>query len=308
MLATAYAVHDRYRRSTSEGRRPRAGEGDRRGPGVHVGGGGRVVAVEDLGSEVAGRAEQPAGVGQLGVVGHPREPEVDEDGGAALHQHVGRLHVPVQDALLVHGEQRLPQARGEPDEVVTGDRPLLAHVVVEREARHVARGDVRDVVPRVGVDDLRHAWVPDPGQRAHLAGQPLPGLVVADDVRAQHLQRHPGTARALRQVYDAHAALADARQQSVAPHRETWRRTCLLGTRRGRHAVECTREHPGERRPMPSQAMPDRAGDLVRSGWSGPAFVRRTVRARVSRPGASSRRCRRRGRTGCRPAPGGSAP
>ena len=218
---------------------------------------------QDLGGQVAGRAEQPAGVGELGVVGDPREPEVDEDGGAALHQHVGRLHVPVQHPLLVHGEQRLAEPGREPDQVGPGDRPLLAHVVVEREARHVAGGDVRDVVPRVGVDDLGDAGVPDPRQRAHLAGQPPPGLVVADDVRAQHLQRDPWPARALGQVDDAHAALADAGEQPVAADRETRRRTWLLRTRRGRHAVECTCEHPA-RPSLPCRAQARVAADLVR--------------------------------------------
>ena len=78
-------------------------------PGVHVGGDGGVVAVEDLGSEVARRAEQPAGLGEPGVLGHAGQAEVDEDGRTTLHQHVGRLHVAVQDTDRVHRQQRLGQ-------------------------------------------------------------------------------------------------------------------------------------------------------------------------------------------------------
>ena len=129
---------------------------------VHVGGGAGVVAVQDLGREVARRAEQPAGVGELGVVGDPGQAEVDEDRGAALHQHVGRLDVAVQDAGVVHRGEALGQAAGEPGEVGPGDRALLEHVVVQREAGHVAGGDVRDVGPGVGVDDLGDPAAADP--------------------------------------------------------------------------------------------------------------------------------------------------
>ena len=79
VLAAADPVHDRHRRAAAERRPAGAGVRDRRGPGVHVGGGGRVVAVQDLRGEVAGRAEQPAGVGEPRVVGDPGQPEVDED-------------------------------------------------------------------------------------------------------------------------------------------------------------------------------------------------------------------------------------
>src|SRR3712207_8715406 len=52
----------------------------------------------------------------------------------------------------VHSLERLREAVGEPQQVVAGQRPLLLHVVVQREARDVAGRDVGDVAPRVGVD------------------------------------------------------------------------------------------------------------------------------------------------------------
>ena len=160
---------------------------------------GRVVAVQDLGREVAGRAEQPAGAGQLRVVGDPGQAEVDQDRVAALHQHVRRLHVAVQ-----HARPRAPSRAPRPGRGRTSCRsapvigPSSWTSVVQREAGHVAGGDVGDVGPRVGVHDLGDPPAADPGQRADLAGQPPPDLVVADDVRSQHLERDPGAVAAAR--------------------------------------------------------------------------------------------------------------
>ena len=116
----------------AERRATGAGEGHGRCPRVHVGRRGRVLAVQDLGGEVARRTEEPAGVGEPGVVGDAGQPEVDQDRGPALHQHVGRLDVAVEHADRVHAGHALGEPAGEPAEVVAQDRPLLGHVVVER--------------------------------------------------------------------------------------------------------------------------------------------------------------------------------
>jgi hypothetical protein len=229
VLPAAYPVHDRHRRAAAEGRPSGAGEGDRGGPRVQVGGLGGVLAVEDLGREVAGGAQQPAGVGQPRVVGDPGEAEVDEDRGAALHQHVGRLHVTVQDADLVHRGDALGQALGEPAQVVAADRALLGDVLVEAEAGDVAGRHEGHLAPRVGVDDLGDPAAPDPGQRADLTGQPVPRLLVADDVGPQHLQRHPVPVRAPGEVDHTHATLAQAGQERVVAHADA--RGRRLGTR-----------------------------------------------------------------------------
>ena len=218
-LAAADPVHDRHRGPAAEGRMTEAGVGDRGRPGVHVGGGRGVLAVQDLGSEVAGRAEQPAGVGELGVVGDPGQAEVDEDRGPTLHQHVGGLHVAVQDADRVHRQDSLGEARGQPVEIGSGHRTLVDDLVVQRQPGHVAGGDVRDRRPRVGVDDLGHPATVHPAQRADLAGQSVPGLVVTDDVRTQHLERDPVAVLATGEVNDAHPALAQLAEERVAADR-----------------------------------------------------------------------------------------
>ena len=138
------------------------------------------------------------------------------------------------------------------------DRALLVDVVPQREAGDVAGHHERRRPVRVGVEDLGDPRAGDPSQRADLAGQPLARLLVAHDVRAQHLQRHPAAVRRLREVHDAHAALTEPREQPVVADAD-------VGGGGGGHLAEFTR-----------------------------------------RRGASSRRCRRRGRTGCRRGPGGS--
>ena len=154
MLPAAHAVHHRHRRSAAVRRHPRRREGDGGGPRVQVGGGRAVLAVEDLGCEVAGRPQQEPGLGEPRVVDEPGQAEVDQDGRATLHQHVGRLDVAVQHPHGVDGLERLGQGVGEVHQVASGDRPFLGHVVVERETGHVARHDVRRRPVRVGVQDL----------------------------------------------------------------------------------------------------------------------------------------------------------
>ena len=218
VLAAAYAIHDRHRRPPAERRATGGGEGDGRRPGVHVGGRRGVLAVQDLRGQVAGGAEQPAGVGQPGIVGDARQAEVDEDRRAALHQDVGGLDVAVQDADPVHRGEALGEAGGEPQQVVVRDHALVRDVVVQREPRDVAGRDVRHRRPGVRIDDLGHPPAPDPRQRAHLAGQPTARLVVAHDVLAQHLERDPVATGTAREVDDAHPALADLGQQRVVAH------------------------------------------------------------------------------------------
>ncbi len=277
VLAAPDPVHDRHRRTLAV-RRP-AGRRERHGrrPGVYVGGDGRVVAVQDLGREVAGRAQQPAGLGQPRVLGHPGQPEVDQHRRASLHQHVGRLDVAVQHPDGVHRLEGLGQCVGEVEQVGPGDRALLVDVVVEREPGHVAGHHERHRTVRVGVQELGDARARDPLQRADLAGQPLARLAVADDVRAQHLESDPLAVRPLREVHHSHAALADRGQQPVGT--DDGRAGCRLG--RGRHSARLPkrRSRPAER--------PD-PGDAGCAASRGP-------RPRASRPRTGSGR-----RRGCR--------
>ena len=280
VLAAAHTVHHGHGRTAAVGGSAGRRERDGGRPRVHVGGGRRVVAVEDLGRQVARRAQQEAGLRQPRVLGDPSETEVDQDRRAALHQHVGRLDVAVQHARGVHRLQRLGEGFREVEQVAPGDRPLLRHVVVERESGHVARDDVRRGPGRVGVDDLGDTGAGDAPQRAHLAREPLARLAVADHVGTQHLQGDPAAVVGLGEVHDAHATLADAGEQSVGPDAVVARSGGRLGH--------------GAHRTTVAGARPSRLA------------VVRHASGRVRRPGASSRSRRRRGRTGCRRGPAGS--
>ena len=315
VLAAADPVHDRHRRAAPERRPAGAGERHRGRPAVHVGGGGRVLAVQRLGGDVAGGAEQPAGAGEAHVVGDLGQAEVDEDRGAALHQHVGRLDVAVQHAGRVHGVQGLGERAGEPGQVGAGDRALLLDVVGQREARHVAGGDVRDGAVRVGVDDLGDPGALHPAQRVDLTGQPVAGLVVPDHVRPEHLDRETAPVGGLPEVDHAHAALAQPGQHAVGPdHDRAGRRARRLRGRR--HAARLpvgltsgVRDAPTLRFGPQRQRNRDTDMQFVtnRCPWRHRSPHCQPGQEPLRRPGASSRTCRRRGRTGCRRATAGSA-
>ena len=198
----------------------------------------------------------------------------------------------------VHARSASPRRVGEPDEVGAGDRALLAHVVVEREARHVAGGDVRDVAPRVGVDDLGHPRLRIRDREPTSRASRSPGLVVADDVRAQHLQRDPRPAGALGEVDHAHAALADAGEQVVAADREPGtgpdRRPALAaasGRGDGRHAVELPASTPPRvPRAVPhGTGSPDARDRVARVRLALPLSARTVERPRCLRAPASVR-------------------
>ena len=139
VLAAAGPVHDRHRRSAPVRRTPGRAVRHRCGPGVDVRRSRRVVAVQDLGREITGRAEQPAGLGEPRVVGDAGEAEVDEDRRTALHQHVRRLDVAVEHVGLVDRGDALGEAAGEPVQVAVLDRSFLD--ARGRAARDPARSE-----------------------------------------------------------------------------------------------------------------------------------------------------------------------
>ncbi len=250
MLAASDTVHDRHRGAATEGRRSGGCERHGGGPGVDVGGGGGVLAVEDLGSQVAGRTKEPTGDRQAGVVGEPGQAEVDEHRRAPLEQHVGGLDVAVQDTDGVHGEHGFGEAGREEAEVVTVEEALLLDVLVQREPGDVARRHERGLAPGVGVDDLGDPRASDSAERGDLAGEPLTGFVVADDVRPQHLECDAVAVGRLREVHDPHATLADLGEKTVVADAQLsgWRRTQGAG---GPHRTTVTEQgSPGRERDL----------------------------------------------------------
>jgi hypothetical protein len=94
-LAVEDPEEDDLERTRSVGRAPGRGEGDGAAPGVHVGGRAQIRALDDLRGQVTGRADERAGLGQLGPVHGVRDAEVDDDRLAVGDDHVAGLEVAV---------------------------------------------------------------------------------------------------------------------------------------------------------------------------------------------------------------------
>src|SRR5205823_11117354 len=71
--------------------------------------------------------------------------------------------------------------------------------------------------PRVRLDDPHRADALDLDQRRDLAAEAAAELLVARQLRAQHLDRDRGTIPGNAQVHHAHAARAQPRGQPVVP-------------------------------------------------------------------------------------------
>ena len=89
-------------RRVAHERRPAGHHLEEDGPeGVHVAAGVGTLPLELLGREVRGRAEQDAWLGVDCRIGRLGDAEVGDFGAGRGQQHVGRLHVPMDDALGV---------------------------------------------------------------------------------------------------------------------------------------------------------------------------------------------------------------
>ena len=110
--APSYAVHHRHRRPVPP---PSPGPGYRSPP---TSGCPRPMSPrprDHLGREVSLGAEQPSADGEVGVVGKPGQPEVDEHGRRPSTMR-RRFHVPMQDVDRVHRLQRFREPEGDPDQ------------------------------------------------------------------------------------------------------------------------------------------------------------------------------------------------
>src|SRR5699024_10198982 len=79
--------------------------------------------------------------------------------------------------------------RNGPARAHPAQRPLAVHDPGQRGPGDELGDDVGRGTVDVGVDDRRDAGGVHPGQGVDLAPQPLPGLLVVGDVRAEHLDR-----------------------------------------------------------------------------------------------------------------------
>ena len=154
----------------AERRLARRTEEDRRGQRVHVGRLGDLGVPDDLGGEVAGGADEHAGLGQPGGVDQVRDAEVDDQRVTVDDHHIGRLEVTVDDVGGVDRHQRGAHALGQPDHLVGGERAVLQDGLLQRAPRGEPGHDVGLLGRQLGVEHLRDvraahaaAWSPPRG-------------------------------------------------------------------------------------------------------------------------------------------------
>ena len=195
--------------------------------GVDVGGRVDVEAarVGLFRAHVLGRADEHAVPREDGLLGQPlvrrlRNPEVDDlrDRAAVLdgHEHVRRLEVAMDDALLVGVLDGLAD-RDEQREPFAGGQPVAIAVVGDRNAGHVLHHEVRPAL--VGRARVEHPGDVRVGH--HREGLPLgvePGHHLAGvHPDLDHLQGDLAADRVLlfRKVDHAHPALTEDGQDPV---------------------------------------------------------------------------------------------
>jgi hypothetical protein len=276
------------------------------GARVDVGGGAR----ELLGAHVGGRAHRRAGDRGRRRVGPRRhrlgDPEVDDlavrlpvDLG---HEHVRRLEVAVDDALLVRVLHRAAHLAEERHALAHRERPRVG-VLGDGRARHALHHEVRQ--PGVGHARVVHARdvrVLHEGQRLAL-GRETRHHLVGGRGRAQHLERHVAAHRRvlLGEVDGAHAALAEKPDHAVGADALRPRRVPAYPSARGagRRRGRRRRERRAGRRRGRSRArgrrgrrVRGRRGGIVqanvvghRGSWAGVVLRAQETACRVVTPG-----------------------
>ncbi|MCQ0020638.1 hypothetical protein LUX39_49110 [Actinomadura madurae] len=147
----------------------RAGAGHREhqhgAEGEDVAGGGDLVGHELLGGDETGRADDHAGLGELGGLGRPRDPEVDHARAVRRQQHVRRLEVAVHHTRRVHALQRLRQRGAQREHRSLRPGAVRGRRRLQGDPGHVLGGQPRRPPLGVGVD---HGGCEE---AAHLAGR-----------------------------------------------------------------------------------------------------------------------------------------
>ena len=180
-----------------------------------------------LGRHVLGGPEDHPRLGQAGPVGvvggdHLRDAEVehlDEVGPPlALHEiDVLRLHVAVDDAVLVRGAQRLGDLHQDRARPRPGDDPLRLEGAPEILAVEVLHRDVDQPLRRLPeVGDVDHVLVADARGALRLLQEARDQIGPAGQILEQDLERDLLLdERVLREVDAAHPPLADLAQDPV---------------------------------------------------------------------------------------------
>ncbi len=185
-----------------------------------------------LGRDVARRAHQVAGAGLVlaAAVGRQQlgDAEVEQLDlvvvAGPVQEHVLRLEVAVDDALVVRGRQRLAHAVDDAPDLGQGQRRArrtLAQVLAAQHLHHQEAAAVGQLAHGEHVDD---AGVADAVDRARLLHEAGDRVEVHAQLGPQHLDRDPlADDRVHRLVHEAHAAFAEQPLDDVLPDLEAGR-------------------------------------------------------------------------------------
>ena len=150
-----------------------------------------LFAMDVLGGNVGGRAEQLPGIGHRVVVEQPRDPKVTQDQATVGAEHdVFGLDVAVDDSKVVGGGQGVGQ--GPADE--RDDLGRQGAMQIKKPAQRRTADELGDKVAVLGLIlatgvDLQDVLVVEPSDGPRLTGKALPRLRFARQVRVHHLDR-----------------------------------------------------------------------------------------------------------------------
>ena len=136
-----------------------------------------------------------------------------------VEEQVARLHVAVDDPLLVDGVERGRDRRQPRVDLGGGHRRAAGlHAVAEAPSGQVLEDRVRHAADRARVEDLHDARVFSRDQALDLPREALEEAPLREEFRVRHLDDdRPGEALVRREVDGGHAPLAEGPHYEVAP-------------------------------------------------------------------------------------------
>jgi hypothetical protein len=183
-----------------------------------------LLAGDLLGRDVVDGPYQVGVVADSGLLGDSsRKPEVREvdvvgavRAGAWVEQHVGGLHVTMDEAARVGGIERARHLREDPDRVPRIEAATL-QALFQIRPLDIAHSDEEEVFGRPGLVDRNDVGMVDRRSEFRLTEESITERVVLGKTGGEELERNPPLEpQILGKVDDAHAAPAEKRLDPIA--------------------------------------------------------------------------------------------
>ncbi len=192
----------------TEGAASGGGERDHPAPGEHVRGrGGGVPGVAFRAHPPGGAEQRPLGAHPL--VGESGDPEVQDLRAVGREDDVAGFEVAVHHSGRVDRRERLGDARREPQQQVSLQRAVFAHVGAERPPRHEVGGHPRPFGVGVGRVHGGSAQPAHPAHQRDLPGEARPKLRLGGELGVHDLDRDARVPPVQRAEHRTHAALPE---------------------------------------------------------------------------------------------------